>query len=777
MFCLSTDLNVNVHPMKKHLALLLLAFSIPLIGAAQPTKNDDHRKKLTQEDYARAERLMDRKLNELVTGHINSSGWTRDKRYWYNTNIPEGHRFMIADPQESTRKVLFDHKKLATALSEKEGKEMKPFDLPFQRIGFSKDGKKILFRQYSYGLETGQLEEIENEGRERPSAALSPDGKKKLFIRDHNLWLRALESREDIRLTEDGEENFGYATNNAGWIKSERPVVLWSPDSKSIATFRQDARKVKDMHLVSTNVGHPRLESWNYPLPGDKDIFMLQRVIIHTNPLKVVPLKMEPDAQRSTITDHVADWDGTLLDAQWKEDGSKLAFVSTSRDYQKVTLRVADAETGEVGVVLTEAVPTFFESGFSEVNWRVFFEKNEVLWFSKRDNWGHLYLYDLKTGEMKRQVTRGNWNVKRIVEIDPDDEMIYFVGSCREPGNPYHEYLYQISMKGKGLRCLTPESGHHRFSFSPNGRYFVDTYSSVEKPAVTVIRNKEGDIVRKLEGEDVSRLVETGWQKPELIKAKARDGKTDLYGIMYKPTDFDPDKKYPIINHIYPGPQSGSVRSFGLSPVSSRQALAELGFVVVSINGMGTPGRSKSFHDAYYGNMGDNTLPDQIAVMKQLAEKHPWIDIDKAGIYGHSGGGYASADAILRYPDFFKVAVAQSGNHDNRIYEAPWGEKWHGMLKRYGEDSTNYDSQANQLLAGNLKGHLLLAHGMMDDNVPPYSTLLVVQELIKANKDFDLILFPGSRHGYRYGNYMTRRRWDYFVRHLMGAEPPKEYEL
>jgi dipeptidyl aminopeptidase/acylaminoacyl peptidase len=438
---------------------------------------------------------------------------------------------------------------------------------------------------------------------------------------------------------------------------------------------------------------------------------------------------------------------------------------------------LADAETGEVRNVLTETVPTFFESGFSEPNWRVFFEKDEVLWFSKRDNWGHLYLYDLETGEMKKQITEGNWNVKRIVEIDHENEVIYFVGSCREPGNPYYEYLYRISMDGTGLKCLTPERGHHKISLSPNGKYFVDTRSSVEKPAVTVLRNKQGDIVRELEEADLSKLRESGWQKPELIKAKGRDGKTDLYGILYKPTDFDPNKKYPIINHIYPGPQSGSVRSFGFSAVSSRQALAELGFVVVAVNGMGTPGRSKSFHDTYYGNMGDNTLPDQVTVMKQLAERHSWIDIDKAGIYGHSGGGYASATAILKYPDFFKVAVSQSGNHDNRNYEAPWGEKWHGMLERYDDDSTNYDSQANQLMAENLKGHLLLAHGMMDDNVPPYSTLLVVQELIKANKDFDLILFPGSRHGYRYANYMTRRRWDYFVNHLMGAEPPKEYDF
>lgn len=765
---------------KKIFTLLLLAFCLPLMAASMGQGDKNPGKELTRDDYARARSMMADSLNGLILNRVNSQGWTSDNRFWYNTNTAGGHRFFVVHPEDQKREALFDHSKLAEALSEKEGTEIDPDNLPFQRIRFSEDGERIFFMQYAYHLATGELKEREEKDR-RPgffeAASISPDEKKELFIRDHNLWLKRKDSGEEKQLTRDGKKDFGYATNNAGWIKSDEPVVLWSPDSRKVATFRQDARQVKDMYLTTTNVGHPKLEAWNYPLPGDEHIFRMHRVIIHLDPLKVVPLEMEPDAQRSTITDHVADWDGSLLDAQWSEDGSGLAFVSTSRDYQKVTLRVADAETGEVRDVLTEETNTFFESGFSEPNWRVFFDKNRVLWFSNRDNWGHLYVYNLETGEMIRQVTEGNWNMKRIVEIDHERELIYFVGSCREPGNPYHEYLYRISMDGTGLECLTPEQGHHSISLSPNGRYFVDSWSSVEKPAVTVLRDMDGSVLMKLEKEDISPLVEKGWQKPELIKAKARDGKTNLYGIMYKPTDFDPKKKYPIINHIYPGPQSGSVRSFSFRAVSSRQALAELGFVVVAINGMGTPGRSKSFHDAYYGNMGDNTLPDQITVMKQLADRHSWIDIDRAGIYGHSGGGYASADAIMRYPDFFKVAVSQSGNHDNRNYEAPWGEKWHGMLKRYDEDSTNYDNQANQLLAENLKGHLLLAHGMMDDNVPPYNTLLVVQELIKANKDFDLILFPGSRHGYRYNNYMTRRRWDYFVRHLMGAEPPDEYDF
>ncbi len=282
----------------------------------------------------------------------------------------------------------------------------------------------------------------------------------------------------------------------------------------------------------------------------------------------------------------------------------------------------------------------------------------------------------------------------------------------------------------------------------------------------------------ELEKADISKLTAMGWRPPQPITVKARDGVTDLYGLLYKPTTLDESKKYPIVNHIYPGPQTGSVGGRQFSPArGDAQALAELGFVVVEIDGMGTPWRSKKFHEAYYGNMGDNTLADQVAGMQELAQRYPWIDIDRAGIYGHSGGGYATADAMFRYPDFFKVGISEAGNHDNRSYEDDWAEKWQGLLRRNPDGTTNYDNQANQLVAKNLKGKLLLAHGTMDSNVPPYNTLLVVDELIKANKDFDLLMLPNRGHGFGNEPYMVRRRWDYFVRYLLGAEPPHEYQM
>src|SRR4029077_418714 len=325
---------------------------------------------------------------------------------------------------------------------------------------------------------------------------------------------------------------------------------------------------------------------------------------------------------------------------------------------------------------------------------------------------------------------------------------LWFVGNAKERGrDPYFRYFYKIGMDGRGLSLLTPEDADHQILLAPSGQYFVDTYSKPDVPPVTVLRDLNGKSIVTLETADITRLSATGWKPPMPITVKARDGKTDLYGLMYVPTSLDRTRKYPIVNHIYPGPQTGSVGGRSFSPArGDAQALAELGFIVVEIDGMGTPWRSKSFHDAYYGKMGDNTLPDQVAGMKELASRYRFIDIDKAGIWGHSGGGFATADAMFRYPDFFKVGISESGNHDNRMYEDDWGERYQGLLTRDGA-TDSYAAEANETYAKNLKGKLLLAHGTADDNVPPTNTMLVVDALIKANKDFDLLILPNQRHG------------------------------
>ncbi|MBS1813350.1 MAG: DPP IV N-terminal domain-containing protein [Acidobacteria bacterium] len=636
----------------------------------------------------------------------------------------------------------------------------------------STDGKQ---KHYTLNITTNKRH-TEDKQEPRPNATLSPDGKTTLFIRDWNLWVHDTLSGKDRQLTTDGVQDFGYATDNAGWKHTNDAVVLWSPDSKRIATFQQDQRKTGEMYLVSTNVGHPHLEQWKYPFAGDKDVTMIERVVIDAATGKVTRLHFPPDQHRGSLCDDLrCTDDGPWEDVEWSADSKQLAFLSTSRDHKDEHLYVANADTGEVRSVLTEHVPTYYESGNGKVNWHYLFKTDEVLWFSERDNWGQLYLYDGKTGKLKNKITTGEGNVTQVLHVDEDTRTIIFQAVGREQNtNPYYTRLYSIHFDGSGLRLITPENANHTIALAPDAQHFVDTWSTVTEPPVTVLRDIHGKMVTELARTSMDRLKAAGWVAPEPFTVKARDGRTDLYGILYKPSHFDATKKYPLITYVYPGPMGSSVKSYGFAAsTGDHQALAELGFVVLTVNGMGTEFRSKSFHDFYYGNMGDNTLPDQIAAAKQLAARYPWIDLTRAGIWGHSGGGYATADAMFRYPDFYKVGIAESGNHDNRNYEDDWAEKWIGLLK-----GDNYESQANESIAKNLKGHLLLIHGTGDDNVPPENTLLVVDALIKANKDFDLIMVPNAHHAYGAASpYIMRRRWDYFVRYLLGAEPPHEYQM
>ena len=763
----------------------LTAVAAPLGAAVQPPAAQQVPPTVTAEDYARAESFLARETASLVFGASVRPNWLSGDRFWYRNPTPGGAEFVLVDPTAGTRTAAFDHARLAVALGEVMDTTFSPSTLPFRTIDLDPEGQTLAVtveadptpRRFRCDLRTYLCSPTDPLPPSDPNAIASPDGTRAAFIRDHNLWLRDLETGAETPLTTDGVTDYGYATNNAGWVKRDSPVLLWSPGSDMIATFQHDGRGVGEMYMATTAVGRPELAAWKYPLPGDSLIFRISRVVVHLDGPRVVRLQMPPDPHRSTVTDHVAGPGGVLLDAEWSPDGSQLAFVSSSRDHKRAQLRVADPETGAVRDVLSETEENFFESGSRTVNWRVLEESNEVLWYSKRHNWGHLYRYDMSAGELLGCVTTGDWNVLQLLRVDEEARTLYFVGAGREPGDPYFRYLYRIAIDGTGLRLLTPDSANHAVALSPSGEYFVDSYSTPVVPPVTVVRNRDGDIVIELERTDVSRLVASGWQPPEPFVVEARDGETELHGLMYKPTNFDSSRSYPVVNYLYPGPQSGSVgsRSFRASR-GDKQSIAELGFVVVEVDAMGTPGRSKEFHDAYYGNMGDNGLPDQVAMIRQLAARHSWIDLDRVGIWGHSGGGFASTAGILRYPDFYKVAVSQAGNHDNRSYEDDWGEKWQGLLESYPDGTTNYDNQANQLIAGNLKGKLLLAHGTMDTNVPAYNTLLVVDALIAADKDFDLIMMPNRGHGFGNEPYMMRRRWDYFVRHLLGAEPP-EYTI
>jgi dipeptidyl aminopeptidase/acylaminoacyl peptidase len=755
---------------------------------------------VTADDYTRAEKFTGNGQAALVYRSGVRPTWLADERFWYRNTTAEGSEFVLVDPAKGTREMAFDHAKLAAALSTASGTKYDGAHLPFQAFTPSPDSLSVSFtagdkawkcdRQgVACAIDPNPPPAVpggggrggrggRGGGGRGGGGAESPDHKSSVFIRDNNLWLHDIATSKDTQLTFDGEKDFGYATDNAGWTASNNAVVLWSPDSKKIATYQQDQRGVGEMYLVNTTVGHPTLQAWKYPLPGDKIVTTIQRVVIDVTVPKVVRLQMPPDQHRSTLCDDIKC--GGTMDVQWNADGTQLMFVSTSRDHKVEDLKIADAATGAVRDVLEEKTATFYESGNGHMNWHYLPDTNEFIWFSEQSDWGQLYLYDLTTGKLKNQITTGEGNVTQINRLDEKNRVIYFQGVGKEKGrDPYFTHLYSVGFDGKNQKLLTPDDGNHSIEWSPSFKYFVDTYSKPDVPPVSALRDVNGKLVTPLEKADISKLSESGWKPPQPITMKARDGVTDIYGLMFKPTNLDPTKKYPIINHIYPGPQTGSVgsRSFSVAR-GDCQALAELGFIVVEIDGMGTPWRSKKFHEKYFGDMGDNTLPDQVAGMKELARKYPWIDIDKVGIYGHSGGGYATAGAMFHYPDFFKVGISESGNHDNREYEDDWAEKWMGLDETKIGTNSPYDNQANQNFAKNLKGHLLLAHGTVDNNVPPYNTLLVVSELIKANKDFDLILFPNRQHGYGPdSNYMTRRRWDYFVRYLMGAEPPKEFEM
>ena len=724
------------------ITLLLATASVIALTAQQRPSTTT--RALNAADYAHAERFMSWNTTPLVFHNGVSPSWIANDRFWYRVTTPTGNEAILVDPGTGTKA---------------------PCTLP---VCASTAGSNTSGRGRG------------GRGAAAVITSTSPDGKRAVFIRDWNLILRDTATGQETALTTDGVKDFGYATDNAGWSKSDRPIVVWSPDSRRIATFQQDQRRVGEMYLVSTAVGHPELQAWKYPLPGDDTVAMIHRVVIDVDAKQVVRLKMPPDQHRSSLCDNLVCRGGDWNDVQWAPDASSVAFVSTSRGHRRTVLRVADPASGNVRDVLEETVKTFFESGNGRVNWRYLPASNEVIWFSERDNWGQLYLYDLQTGTLKRQITTGVGNVTQLLHVDTTRRVLLFQAVGKEPGrDPYFTHFYRVSLDGGAAKLLTPEDGNHDISLSPSGRYFVDTYSKPDTAPVAALRDTEGKLIVELEHADIAKLLAAGWKPPQPITVKARDGVTDLYGLMYRPTRLVPGRKYPIVNHIYPGPQTGSVgsRSFSVAR-GDAQALAELGFVVVEIDGMGTPWRSKKFHEAYYGNMADNTLPDQIAGMKELAHRYPWIDITRVGIYGHSGGGYAAAAAMFHHPEFFKVGIAESGNHDNRVYEDDWAEKWMGLLENRGDDFTNYDSQANQNFVQGLKGKLLLAHGTMDSNVPPNNTWLVVEALIKANKDFDLLMIPNAGHGYGdAANYMTRRRWDYFVRNLLGVEPPSEYRL
>ncbi|MFK7863855.1 MAG: DPP IV N-terminal domain-containing protein [Pseudohongiellaceae bacterium] len=743
--------------------------------------------RISAADYQRAEKMLRPNTDKLLLGRIVSQYWQDDETLVYQRTTESGSEFFLADPSAGTKTKLVDNARLSPLLEPHyKGENWDANSLALRNIELaqSHDILEFSFASKRFQLSLADYELTEMEASPQ-SEFLSPDGTKAVFVDSHNLWVRDTATNALSQLTFDGIEHYGYGTNNAGWLRDDGPVLEWSPDSKKIATFRHDSRSVGEMAVYNTQVGHVDIDVWKYPLPGDEHIFMIERLVIHLGEApKIVALNMPPDAHRSTTSDHIAGRRGDFLDVQWSQDSDSLAFVSSSRDHKVATLKLANPYDGDVREVFEEVQQTYYEGGYSDEAWSVLHERSQFIWFSEKDNWAHLYLHDLDSGAEIRPLTTGNWRVLDLLKVDESAGKIVFTGSTPEQKDPYYQSVFSVNLDGSELTNLTPELAHHSLNWSKNGEYFVDYFSTPVDPGQSVIRDSSGTIVMELEKPNLTLLLEAGWVPPEMITVKARDQLTNIYGLLYKPSNFDESVQYPVLNYLYPGPQSGSVgsRSF-ISARGDKQALAELGFIVVEVDAMGTPGRTKEFHDAYYGNMGDNGLPDQIAAIRQLASQRSYMDLDRVGIWGHSGGGFASTAGILRYPDFYKVAVSGAGNHDNRNYEDDWGEKWQGLLEVLPESSptaegevlavTNYDNQANQLLADRLEGKLLLAHGMMDTNVHPSNTLLVVEALINAEKDFDLVVIPNAGHGFGNRRFFMKKRWDYFVEHLAKQVPPR----
>jgi dipeptidyl-peptidase-4 len=716
---------------------------------------------LTTADYDRAVRMLAPSLNGLVVGGTANVTWLPDGRFSYSRTTGAGTENVVVDPAKRTREVVATPP--AGAAPGAGGQA--------GRGGAGRGGRGGVTITKTCGPNVTGMTGT-------PPASMSPDGTRAIFICDWNLWVRDVKTGQDRQLTTDGEKDYGYATSNAGWTTSAAPSLSWSPDGKKIATQKQDERKVGEMYLVQTpvNGGHPVLRAWKYPLVGDPVVAMIDRVIVDVETGKVTKLLMPQDYHRAMDED-----DLDMSEYLWSPDSTKLGLVSTDRFHKNSTAKIADVATGEVRTLFTETEKTHVQT---RVQWQILWDSNEILWYSQREDTAQMYLYDLKSGQLKNRITSGVGPVTRVVRIDQKTRTMWYEAVGKEPGqDPYYTHLYKIGLDGKNNVSLTSDNGTHTTQISPDGKWIVDTFSQPDVAPETVLRDgTTGALIMPLEKADISKLLATGWKPPMQIKMKSADGKHDIYGLLFRPTNFDPSKKYPIINQAYPGPQSGSVGSRAFSAArGDRQALAELGFVVVSIDGTGTPNRSKSFTDAYYGAMGrHNTLPDQMAGMKELATRFPWIDIDKAAMWGHSGGGFITAGALLVKPfnEFFKVGIAESGNHDQRQYEDDWGERYQGPLVKNADGTDNYTIEANQTHAANLKGRLFLIHGTMDNNVPPYNTYLVADALIKANKDFDLLMIPNAGHGFgAASNYVMRRRWDYFVRHLLGVEPPRDYVI
>lgn len=720
--------------------------------------------KATLADYQRAQRYGSQAIGALVRGGGGDIHWVPGSdQFWFRRDMPDGRQFIMVDAASGHRGPAFDHDRLAAALSGAVSRKVSAKRLPFTAIVPSANGTSVIFR-YGNRWWRCDLRSYVCEPSEAPKAPappvaptlpalatdplVSPDGARRIVVRNANIGVLPASGGAEVALTTNGSPDDYYQ------------FLGWAPDSRHVVACRTRPGEHRVMYNVESMPEgqlRPRLIEHLYDLPGD-------RVDVHDLWI------LDADKRTAAHVDTEAiDYDGPHQ-IRWRLDGRHFTFEQTFRGFHRERIVEVDAETAASRTIVDERSETFV---FPPVRFVQYLDATgEILWTSERDGWNHIYLYDERTGQVKSQVTRGEWVVRAIESVDEKARQIVFAASGREPGqNPYLIHYYRVSFDGTGLVPLTPANGHHTVRFSPDRKYLLDTYSRVDAAPVTEVRRvSDGSPVCEVDRADVSALLKIGWRFPESFHAKARDGKTDIWGVIYRPSNLDPKRKYPVIEENYAGPQGSSVPT-SFSAQRGPQALAELGFIVVQLDGLGMGCRSKVFHDVCYKNLGDSGFPDRILWMRAAARKYPYMDLTRVGIYGMSAGGYNAAHALIAHPEFYKVAVAEAGNHDHRTDKLWWNEMWMGYPV-----GPHYIEQSNIEQAAKLRGKLLLVHGELDDNVNPFaSTMRFVSALMKANKRFDMLLVPGAGHGF--GLYVQQRMWDYFVRNLQGAEPPESFVL
>lgn len=755
--------------------------------------------------YQNAERVLPQNTKEAVLNGDIKVNWIDEFSFWYIRDIrkdnKKGKCFIKVNCKNGSKEQAFNHEKLAEKLNECEGSNYEAHLLPFDSIEYINNKECIKFKindyYFEYNLFLNSLKRIEKKFIVEADETLSPNGLYTAFVKEHNLYVKKLESGEIIQLTNDGIPNFDYASypgsNNIAVrdainMTKKKPGIIWSPDSKKLLTYKLDQSKVKELHVIQSvtedeNDLRPRLYSYRYHFPGDEYVPEVYLYICDIE--KGVCTKIDTKPLFINFTPLFTE---EYKKAKWLND-NKIYFTRLSRDFKKAEFNIIDVKTLEVTNILKEESPTFLfldsyevadgykDYGFSN---RLLNDGKHVIWQSERDGWAHLYLYCAETGKLINQITSGQWAVRHLVDVDEKEGWIYFTAGGRENGrDPYYLHFYRIKFDGTELTLLTPEDAEHNISLSPDKKYFVDSYSRIDLAPKTVLRSVDGTFITNIEEANIDMLLEMGYIIPERFSLKASDGITDLYGIMVKPAEFDETKKYPLIDYIYGGvqcintPKSFTWESDFADAMGGLESLAQLGFVGIIMDGLGTPQRSKKIHDICYKNLqGCAGLEDHVLCTKELGEKFEFIDMDRIGVWGASGGGYATVRALLEYPDFYKVGVSCSGNHDQRLYNAAWVERYNGLF-----DKDVYEKQDNTKLVRSLKGKLLLVHGDLDDNVHISQTLRLVDALIKENKDFDLLIIPNQFHVVSEHKYFIRKKWDYFVKHLLRVEPPEEYKI